>query len=337
MSNLTIKDIAMKSGVSKSTVSRVLNNSNSVKEETRDKVLSVIKEENYFPSAVARSLSKQMTDSIGVVVPQLENPFFSEIISGITEVLDSHNLAMICCSTSDDIEKDFNALGMLKNHRVRGLIYTPASDYSRPEDRQYLTNLLKEINTPVVLMDRQLPGMNFDGVFFDDCNAMYLSTKKLLEAGHRKIGIINAPLEKWSLARIRHKGYAKAFDEFGLEIDNRYVFAGNYRMKMAYELTRQMLEMKDRPTAVLTCNNATSMGFLKALYERGETLEDITCVGLDKLDMLDIVGIDFNYIERNPYKMGKRAMELLISRIAFPERPRQEIMMESPVVIKKIR
>jgi len=338
---LTISDIASKAGVSKTTVSRVLNNSASVKKATRDKVLAVIQRENYSPSSAARSLSKRVSDTIGVIVPQLNNPFFGEILSGITEILDAYNLTMLCMSTDDNIEKDLASLANIKNHQVRGLLYTPAVDYVSSYvdkyDRKRVLSLLHKIRAPIVLMDRQLKGLDLDGIFFDDTKGVYNATKALIDKGHTKIGIINAPLGEWSLARIRQKGFEDAMRDAGLPVEQRYIFAGDYRMSKSYELSKELLAMKDRPTAVITCNNWTSMGFLKAVHECGESVpEDISCIGLDRIEALDIVGLNFNFIERDAVYMGKKAMELLINRIAFPDRPKQNILIDPPVVIRKL-
>ena len=336
MSSLTISDIAKKANVSKTTVSRVINHHPSVKPETRDRVLAVIAKEHYLPSAAARSLSKQVSDTVGVIVPEIENTFFGEALLGINEELDRHQLTMICCNTNDSVEKDFVALETIKHHRVRGLLYTPAGDYLEQNERKRLIKLLREIDTPVILMDRRVEGIEFDGVFFNDAAGVYGCTKSLIEAGHKKIAIINAELRQWSLARIRYSGYEQAHEEAGLPIDPKYIFAGNYRESMAYQLAKEMLAMKDRPTAVVTCNNVTTMGFVRALYERGEVLgRDIDCAGLDKIDLLELMGADFSYIERDACWMGRTAMELLINRIAFPDRPKQEIVCDPPVVLSE--
>lgn len=336
MRDLTIRDIARLAGVSKTTVSRVLNKSAAVKDETRKKVLDVIEKGNYSPSEAARSLSKRISNTIGVIVPEVDNPFFGEVLRGITGIMDRYDLTMICCNSDDVAAKDLKALEMLMNHRVRGLIYTPAIDYSSNKEKRLLEKHLREINTPVVLLDRDVKGIDVDAVLFDDTEGVYQATKTLIQAGHEKIAIINATLDRY-LARIRHAGYTKAMKEAGLPIENRYQFYGNYRMTKAYLLSKQLLEMEERPTAVLTCNNRTSMGFLKALYERGESIpEDMACIGLDRIEALDIVNNNFNYIKRDALQMGKQAMEMLIDRMAFPDKPRRKVLMETPLVIRKL-
>ncbi len=336
MSQLTISDIAKKAGVSRTTVSRVLNNSPSVNKATRENVLSIIKANDYSPSAAARSLSKQVSDTIGVIVPEIDNPFFGEMLRGIIEVMDQHGLTMMCCNTDDTITKDLNSLDLMKNHRVRGLIYTPATDYSNSKEKNTLLKVLRSLNIPLVQVDRQVNGIDADQILFRDTEGIYEATKKLIKAGHRKIAIINAHQEQY-LARVRQEGFVKAMSEAGLPIKDEYQFFGDFRIAKAYELSQKMLAMPNRPTAVITCNNNTTIGLLKALHERNESIpEDIACIGLDEIKSLNYAGANLNFIQRNAHAMGKKAMEILISRIAFPEKPKQIIYLDTPLVIHSL-
>lgn len=150
MSNLTIMDIAREAGVSKATVSRVINNSGAVSPRTKERVLEIIKENKFSPSATARNLSKGTSSAIGFVVPEIDNPFFGEILRGVTEITDKNNLTLICCNTDDEREKDRRALDLFKENRVRGILYTPAVDYTDKKDRKNLIRTFDEINVPVI-------------------------------------------------------------------------------------------------------------------------------------------------------------------------------------------
>lgn len=336
MSNLTITDIARKAGVSKATVSRVMNNSGAVSQKTRERVLNIIAENKYSPSATARNLSKGTSSAVGFVVPEIDNPFFGEMLRGVTEITDKNNLTLICYNTDDDMEKDRRALELLKENRVRGILYTPAIDYSSRSERKHLTRILQEMDVPVILMDRNIGLPNVDVVYFNDYQGMYDATAALTKAGHTQIGIINATLDR-VLARERQKGYLDALRDAGIEPKDEYMFFGNYRATRAYELSKELLAMDERPTAVLTCNNRTSLGFLKALHERGESIpKDICCIGLDRLEDLDIIGNPFNFIERDARKLGRAAVELLISRMAFPDRPKMEVILDTRIVVKQL-
>lgn len=333
----TINDIAKEAGVSKATVSRVLNESAIVKDETKERVLEIMNKRHFSPSATARNLSRQESNTIGVIIPEVDNPFFGEMLRGITEVADKHNYTIICCNSDDSAEKDKKALLMLKQHRVCGLMYTPAVDYTTEAQQREINKLLKDLNAPIVIMDRQPDSLDdYDGVFFDDETALYEATRALIKAGHTKIAIINASLDR-VLARMRFRGYEKALSEAGIPLEKKYNFEGDYRMTKAYQLSKKLLAMDDRPTAVLTCNNRTSLGFLKALYERGERpAKDIACIGLDRIEALDIIGNKFNYIERNANQMGIKAIQLLSDRIHNAEKPVKQIIITPVLKIQEL-
>lgn len=333
--NVTITDIAKQANVSKATVSRVLNNSSLVEERTRELILAVMKQNNYSPSASARNLSRRFTSTIGLIVPQLDNSFFGEMLRGIIELTDRNGLTLICCNSDDNADKDLKALDMLKTHRIRGLIYDPAIDYSSESDKRKVTQKLKDLGAPVVIVDRNI-GLNHDGIFFNDYKAIYESVTLLAKAGHRKIAIINGTQER-VLARERQKGFVDAMHEAKLPIRQEYIFLNDYSFETAYQLTKQMLALEDQPTAVVTCNNQISKGFIKAVIEAGKKIpEDYTNIALDKMEMLNIIGMPYNYIERNSYILGHKAMEMLIQRIAFPEMPMQKVILDAPVICQTI-
>lgn len=335
MAQTTISDIAKKVGVSKSTVSRVINHASDVKESTRQKVLEAIQEARYSPSATARALSKQISDTIGVIVPEIDNPFFGKMLRGIIDEMDQYNLTLFCCNTDDTISKDLKSLNMLKNHQVRGLIYTPAVDYADSKDKHQLKKQLSELNVPIIQVDRIVNGINSDTITFSDEEAIYEATNALIRAGHKKIAIINANLNQ-SLARIRQKGFDQAMKDAHLPIEPQYEFFGDYRISKAYDLAMQMLSMPNRPTAVITCNNNTTIGLLQALRTRGECLNNIAFIGLDLVDTLDLTQANLNFIQRDSYTMGKRAVQLLIHRLAFPDTPMQTICLKPELLIRNL-
>ena len=332
MKGSTISDIAREAGVSKATVSRVLNSTGAVSDATRRRILDVIKRRNYTPSSTARSLSKGTSPIIGFISPEIDNPFFGEILHSATEMIDERGLTMIFYNTDDDAAKDRQALKNLMDHQVAGVLYTPATDYSDPEERDQLRRQLQGLNVPVVIMDRNIGFTDFDTVHFNDYQGMYDATERLIQAGHEKIGIVNGTLDR-VLARERQRGYLDALNHRGIAPRDDYMFYGDYHSERAYELSKRLLAMPDRPTAVLTCNNRTTVGFLRALYERDEKLgEDIACVGLDRIEVLDRIHMPLNYIERDSRQMGREAAKLLFSRLDFPRRPRTELILNTRVV-----
>lgn len=187
---LTIEDIAQAANVAKSTVSRVLNNSGYVGKETRKRVEKVIAESNYTPWVTARNLSKQMSNTIGVVVSEITNPYFARAFEGISEVIDKNDMNIIFCNTDRTPYKEEQALRMLREKRVRGIIISPVIDYDVPEKAKLFRSQLESISAPTVLLDAPVDLDLWDGVFFDNFDGAYHAVKAMISSGHRQIGII---------------------------------------------------------------------------------------------------------------------------------------------------
>lgn len=309
----TINDIAKKAGVSLTTVSRVLNNSKHVKVETKERVLSVIKELNYTPSAIARSLSKSKTNTIGVVIPEINNPFYGEVIQGISHIADKHNLNIILCNTEESIEKEVKALKLLKEQRIRGIIIAPTS-VEDEFNSEYLKTV-DQIGIPVVLVDGHVKYSNFSGVFVNNIKGAYEGVDALIKAGHKKIAIITGRMNS-DAAQNRLIGYKKAMAMSNIEIDDKYICFGDYSQDLAYKLTKELLNMEERPTAIFVCSNKMTVGCVKALYEEGLKIpEDMAIIGFDRVDILNSLGMNISFIDGPTLELGTTAMEILIENL----------------------
>jgi len=312
-----IRDIAREAGVSSTTVSRVLNGSGYVKEETKALVLKIIKEFNYTPSAVARSLSNNETNTIGVIVPDIENPFFGKIIKGISSLADERNLNIILCDTNENISKEMKFLNMLKEQRISGIIITPTNDINEVNNEQL--SVLENMGIPIVLVDRDVKHSNFDGVFTDNIGGAYEATNALIKEGHRKIAIITGPNTS-KPGRDRLTGYKKALRMNDIELNEEYLFYGDFMLESGYLCTHEILKMEDRPTAILVCNNMMNLGSIKAIYESKLRIpQDMAIIGFDEVQMLDVVGLNISVVSRPNNDMGKKAMELLLKKMNTKE------------------
>ncbi|MCL2828408.1 MAG: LacI family transcriptional regulator [Oscillospiraceae bacterium] len=307
----TIREVADIAGVSKSTVSRVLNNSGYVSPEARKKVEQVVRETGYSPSAAAVSLSKRETNTIGVVIPEIDNNFFGEVLRGVSEICDQLDLSLICCDTGNNILKEDRALRSLGQQRVRGLIFTPATERDDTEERERLETYLGNLDVPIVLLDRHLDQSRWGGVYYENTESGYLATRELIRAGNQTVGIITGDL-KLRIARERFQGFLQAMTEAGLPVEERYVLKGDFSTETAYALTREMFLSGQWPEGMVTCNNRTNLGFLKAVREMKKRIgRDIAVVGIDHVDVLDILDYNFSCVTRDSYEMGRVAMRLL--------------------------
>lgn len=331
---ITINDIALLAGVSKSTVSRVLTNSGYVNEETKKKILEVMEEYGYQPSASARNLSKRLTNTIGVVIPEMWNSFFYEVLSGIAQVVDQNDLTLIYCNTDNNALKEEKALNMLEAQRVRGVILTPAIAYSDPAAAKKLWRMLDKLNAPVVFVDRDVDNSKWDGVFYENFQSAYCATETLIKSGNRTIGIITGDLNL-KIARDRYRGYCQAMEDYNIPILEQYIYHSDFSIDTAYNLSSKMFQSNDIPDAIFTCNNQTSLGFIRAVRENKMKLgREIAAIGIDHIDVLDMIDYKFSYVTRDTVEMGCRAMNLLLERLNNPDKERTICVMPYKVVLK---
>ncbi|MGL5437639.1 MAG: LacI family DNA-binding transcriptional regulator [Lachnospiraceae bacterium] len=318
---ITIKEVAELVGVSTATVSRVINNSGYVNVETRKKVEEVVKRYNYVPSANAVNLSRQETNMIGVVVPEIDNMFYGEIVHGITEVADENGLSLIFFDTQNNEKKEIQALWALSQQRVKGLLLAPAVDYTKRGAGNTIRKQLEALNIPVVILDRDSENVDWDGIFYQNYESSYQVAKTFYEAGHYRVGIITGDLNL-KIGRDRFAGFVDGARDFGLQLDERDILKGDFHMDKAFQLAKKMFLSGDFPDAVYTCNNRTSTGFMKAAFECGIKIgKDIGFMGNDKIGILDSIGMGFSCVYRDTFEMGRSGLRLLLDRLEHPDHP----------------
>lgn len=323
---VTIKDIATEAGVSKSTVSRVLNKNGFVSEDARKRVQEVIEKYDYQPSESARALCQKTTKMIGVIFPRIHNDFYGEVMQGITQAADERQMSLIFCNTDDDGEKEERAMRLLKGQRVRGVILALTKDNLEQCLCTRLQKQIQELNAPVVFLDRTMPNRN-DSVLYDNFGAAYRATEELIKAGNRRIGVITGDMNL-KIGKERFEGYLQAMQDHQVEVMERYIYYGDFMMNRAYELSCAMYDSGDYPDAVMTSNNDTTLGFLRATRKRSMKLgREIAMVGIDHITVLDTIGYQYSHIGRDSVGMGRKAMELLNRKILHPEREPQTIVM----------
>ncbi|KGN01678.1 LacI family transcriptional regulator [Clostridium novyi A str. 4570] len=330
---VTISDIAKEANVSQTTVSRVLNNSGYVKDETRKKVLKVMKDLNYSPSAIARSLSTKKTNIIGVIVPDIKNPFFGDAIKGISNIADNHNLNIILCDADDNIEKEIKAIRLLKQQRIEGMIITPTS-VEDEFNSKYLA-AIENVGIPVVLLEGNVKYSNFSGVFIDNIEGAFKGTEALIKNGHTKIAIITGRMNSQS-AKDRLVGYKKALAINNIPLNEDYIFYGDYRMESGYELTNKMLSMKDKPTAVFVSSNMMTIGCVKSIFQHNCTIPgDMAVMGYDDLDMMSLFGVNISYVSVPTMELGMKSMNMLLEELdKGKDKDIKRIILSPKVVLK---
>lgn len=314
---MNIKVIANATGVSSATVSRVINNSGYVKDETRQKVLKVIQEYNYIPSAVARSLSTQDTSTIGVIIPDIENPFFSSVIRGISDVAEKNDYNILFFGTNETASTEHAFLKTVQSQRLKGVIITPVSEFDM-ETRDYLLRL-DSTGIPVVLVDRDIKDTNFDGVFMDNIQSSYEGVETLIKAGHRRIAIIAGPNTS-KPGKERLIGYKKVMKAYNLDVPSDYIAIGDFKAAKAYDRTADLLSLPNPPTAIFTSSNLTTLGCLKYLTENNIQIgKELSVFGFDDIDILKMVDYKLSVIDRDVKMQGQEAMNILLQRLDNPK------------------
>ena len=313
--SITIRDIARQANVSPSTVSRVVNGSGYVSKVTRKKIEQIIKVHDYVPSAMAQRLSKGSNNIVGVMIPEIDNPFFSGIIRGIEEVADKEGLCVILCNSDENSSKEQRLVRVLKEQRIRGLLLTPAvgEHQQMAEYRQ----IFSQLEVPIVLMDRKVVGGDYDGIYFDDERAVLDITTILIQNGHTHIELL-AGNQNLELARIRVNGYKEAFQCSGLSHESEWIHYCLFAQEEGYNIMSKILsrDKKRWPTAVVSNNNMLSLGALRAIFERNLSIpRDIAFVGYDQIDLLEILKLNITLAEKDSIEMGRVAMKMLCERM----------------------
>ncbi|WP_028778028.1 LacI family DNA-binding transcriptional regulator [Shimazuella kribbensis] len=309
--SLTIKDIAKMAGVSITSVSRVLNNkTEGISESTRQRVLKIIEQHNYRPNAIARSMITKNTKTIGLIIPDIRNPFFSDLARGIEDVASESKYSILLCNTDSTLGKIIDYLWLLKEKNVDGMIFA----CSDPTLNREVHTFVKQNNIPVVIVDRGLEDQMYSGVFIDNEKAAYMATKHLLELSHTRIGCISGPsFIKNSNERL--EGYFKAHQEFGVPTDKSLIRVGEYVMEGGYQAAKELLEQTD-VTALFAFNDLMAFGVYQAAEELGLKIpDDISVVGFDNLKYNLLLHPKLTTMEQPIYEIGEVATKLLLEQI----------------------
>ncbi len=305
----TIQDVAKKAGVGAITVSRVINHSGYISPETRARVEQAIAELGYVPNTLARSLRSRRTNTLALIVTDITNPFFTTLARGVEDVAHHAGYTVIFCNTDESLDKENQYLEVLLQKRVDGFLLVPSR--SQPES----IRKIQKHHTPVVVLDRRVPGIRVDTVRCDSVEGAYLITRFLISLGHRQIGMLSGA-EGVSTMDDRVCGYRKALMEAEIPVDERYIYRGDFSPDSGYKMTRQALRQRPSPTALVAANNFITIGAMKALQELElDVPEDVALVGFDDLPQPMVTFPFFTVASQPAYEMGSKATELLIKRL----------------------
>lgn len=325
----TMKRVAERAGVSIATVSRVVNKSGFVALPLQKVVMEAMEALSYQPSAVARGLRTRETRSIGVLVPQLSQPFFSLLAYAIERTLFRHGYRAFLCSAEEDAAEESAYLDMLLSQRVDGLILVPTG--------QSMANVQRvlQANVCVVLVDRDLPMLKIDRVLSDNFAGAYKLTRHLIDLGHRRIGIISSPQHSGSIAQ-RIAGINHALLEAGVQQEQHlFVERGLEQFQLGFTVAQQFLQSSRPPTAVIALTDVIAVGALHAAWKAGLSLpQDLSVTGFDDIPLARYTIPELTTATQPVFEMGKQAALRLLRRIQKPDLKVRRTLLPIGLVIR---
>jgi LacI family transcriptional regulator len=311
----SIYDVAKEARVSVFTVSAVVNKKSHVGARLRQRVEAAIAKLNYRPNLLARSFAKRQTHTIGLVVPDICNPFFPQVIRGAEDAAHKHGYNLLLSNSDDRLEKEQLSLELLLSKRVDGILITKTPGPLKPSLRQ----MIDDFQIPFVLMMRTCPSLSKDAVITDDYKGAYEAVSQLARVGHRRIAMVGGSM-RVSNGRARWKGFRDALKDHGLAYDPELVFEGDYRIESGYHAGHTLLIRK--PEGIYVANYLMTVGFLKAAEEMGMRCpENFGLVSFDDYPWLDFCRPALTTVELPKYQVGYEAAELVLDRIAGKRGP----------------
>lgn len=306
---VTITDISRQAGVSKTTVSRVLNGRyNEVTEETKNRVLQVIEQLNYTPNAIAKSLKSMKTNTIGMVLTDLNNPFWTTVLQGAEDACRSAGFNIMICNACNDSKLEELLIKGLRNKQVDGLISNPTMGNNA------LFESLIEAGYPVVALNRRIPNVSIETITVDNIQGALMATEHLISLGRKKIMLIVYNPNGISPRLERIEGYIQALNNHGITIDDSLIHIIDEHKDATKKLMRRILSQEDRPDAIFSTNNLMTLEILEVVKELFLRIpEDITLIGYDETVWSKYLNLTI--VKQPAYEMGVLAAQRLIHLI----------------------
>lgn len=319
---VTLKAVALDAGVSMSTVSHVVNNTRFVNEDTRERVEASITKLGYAPNRLAQGLRRSSSDTIGLVISDVGNPFYTDVIRGVEDACRKRGMTVLLASSDDDVTRERDALVTLRAHQVDGLIVALTSGST---DR--VAQELAESDRPVVLIDR-LSRVPIDQVGTENLDSTDFLTSHLIEVGHSNIGYISG-VEGISTSDERLTGYRRALERHGIPYDSRLVAPSRSRMAPAAAGTKAVLAAVPECTAFVAGNNLMALGVLQAAAELGLSVpRDLALVGFDDFEWTEVLHPRLTTMGQPSYEIGRTAIDLLLKRLTDSSAEPQTVRLE---------
>lgn len=323
-------DIAREANVSQLTVSRVINNNPRISEATRQRVKKAMELLGYSPNAAARTLITGRSNLIGLVVSNITNPFYPEVIEAIVATAAEHDYNVILCNTQENQKLQTAYLELLIEHQVDGAILT-----SSLLDSEGLLAQVGIDRIPLVMVNRTVEGLPVDSVRMDNAAAGRIVAKHLVELGHCAIAFVGG-MEATSTNSARLAGFRTELDVLGVGLPDEYVVHREFTRSSGYELTQRLLALPTRPTALFCADDLIALGAMDAILDAGLRLpEDVAVIGVDDVQAASLRQVALTTVRQPVAEMGRRAVQLLLERISGQEDEPIEIVLRPRLIVRR--
>ena len=327
--NPTIKDVAELAEVHPSTVSRVINGDSRISEKTKKKVLLIIRKLGYTPNAIARGLKTKRTYTLGMLIPDITNPFFAELARGVEDAANKNSFNIILCNTDDKLKKERTYLEILREKRVDGLILGTA----HIRDQSILE--LEKKKFPYILISRNVERLNKNCIIIDDLAGGMMATEYLIKLGHHRIAHISGPLKTRSGLN-RLKGYQLALKKHKIEYNDELVGEGDFRINGGYQVMKRFLKLPDQPTAIFAANDLLALGAMQAIQKKNFYIpEDFSIIGFNDIELASFVYPSLTTIRQPILEMGNLAVKMLLKIIIDGEFNQGKIVLKPKLIIRE--
>lgn len=327
-SSLTIREVAAHAGVSTATVSRVLAGLGGAGPEVKGKVLQAVRELDYQPNRMARGLRVQQRKVVAVVIPDLQNPFFTGVVHGVEDVLCESGYTLLLGHSDDRADRESRHLGVLRGEGADGLILVPSNapqaDYTG----------LSAWKIPIVAVDRAPRGLTIDQVWSDNQAGAREAVQHLLSLGHESVALINGPAV-FDVSAQRLAGYREALAGAGITVPKAWIQTGDFRQESGRAAMLKLLSLAHPPRAVLVTNNLMTLGALAAIHEQGRRIpEEVAIIGFDDMPWATSLHPALTAVAQPARELGQAAARLLLERLAEPGRPVRNVILQTQLRVR---
>ena len=325
-----MRDVADRAGVSVTTVSHVINDTRPVSDDLRQRVVSAMAHLGYQPNALARSLRRKQSHTLGIILPDSANPFFAEVARGIEDAAFAQDYSVILCNSDGDLSKELLYINVLAEKQVDGILLVAVSSAAAEQTLSLQTNRLL-----LMVVDREIPGAAVDAVLVDNAYGGRLAAGHLVGLGHRRIGCIAGPSDLTPSAE-RVVGYRQTLQEAGLPPDESLIIKGDFQYESGYRAAHRFLTQPNRPTAIFACNDLMAVGAVSAALELGLNVPaDLSVVGFDDVRLASFTNPPLTTIAQPKYEMGVMAATMLLERLDNRSLPPRRQLLETRLIARQ--